>query len=146
MPTTAKLVAAVLFALIGWLAANAHVPALGEGAAVGRFRELTALIGVIVGWRTMGSLVGGSYSDAIGAGLRTSATLVFFALLLFSTWLMYGQTEKMAYDGPMDAVLGVFDFMLEHARKMLTPGVLGVLVVGGALAGVLTESAARRWR
>ncbi len=146
MPTTAKLVAAVLFALIGWLAANAHVPALGEGAAIGRFREIAALIGLVVGWGTMGSLVGKGYSDAIGSGLRTSITLVFFALLIFSTWLMFKQTEKMAYDGPMEAVLGVFAFMLEHGRKMLTPGVLGVLVIGGAGAGLLTEWASRRWR
>lgn len=146
MPTTAKLVAAVLFALIGWLAANAHVPALGENAAIGWFREITALIGLLVGWRVMGSLVGQGYADAVGAGLRSSVTLVFFALLLFSIWLMFGQTQKMAYDGPMEAVLGVFDFMLQQGRKMLVPGVLGVLVIGGALAGVLTEWAARRWR
>jgi hypothetical protein len=146
MPTSAKLVAAVLFALIGWLAANAHIPALGEGAAVGRLREISALIGLLVGWTTMGSLVGHSYSDAIGSGLRTSVTLVFFALLVFSTWQMLQQSTKMAYDGPMEAVLGVFEFMLENGRKMLTAGVLGVLVIGGALAGMITEWAARRWR
>lgn len=146
MPTTAKLVAAVAFALVGWLAANAHVPALGENAAVGRFREITALIGLVVGWRTMGALVGQSYADAVGSGLRTSVTLAFFALLLFSIWLMYGQTGRMAYDGPMEAVLGVFEFMLEQGRRMLVPGVLGVLVIGGALGGVLTEWASRRWR
>jgi hypothetical protein len=146
MPTTAKLVAAAFFAVIGWLAANAHIPALGENAAIGYFREISALIGLVVGWSVMGSLVGQGYADAVGSGLRTSVTLAFFALLIFSTVLMFRETTRMTYDGPMEAVLGVFELMLEHGRKMLTPGVLGVLVVGGALGGVLTEWAARRWR
>jgi hypothetical protein len=146
MPTSAKLVAAVLFAVIGWLAANAHIPALGEGASFGRMREISALIGAMVGWTTMGSLVGQSYSDAIGSGLRTSVTLVFFALLFFSTWQMFQQTAKRTYDGPMEAVLGVFEFMMENGRDMLTVGVLGVLIVGGSVGGMITEWAARRWR
>ena len=146
MPTTAKLVAAAFFAVIGWLAANAHIPALGENAAIGYFREISALIGLVVGWSVMGSLVGQGYADAVGSGLRTSVTLAFFALLIFSTVLMFRETTRMSYDGPMEAVLGVFELMLEHGRKMLTPGGLGVLVVGGALGGVLTEWAARRWR
>jgi hypothetical protein len=146
MPTTAKLVAAAIWALIGWFAADAHAATMGEGAALGRVREITAFIGVIVGWRVMGGLVRQNYADSVGSGLRTSATLAFFALLLFSTVLMYEQTEKMAYAGPLEAFLGVFDFMLEHGRKMLNTRELAVLLGGGALGGVLTEWASRRWR
>ncbi|MEZ5796482.1 MAG: TrgA family protein [Paracoccaceae bacterium] len=146
MPTAAKLVAAVVFAIIGWLAANAHIPALGESAAFGAFREITAGIGLLVGWMVMGNLVGHGYRDAIGAGLRSSVTLVFFALLGFSIYHMVMQSTKMVYDGPMDAVLGVFQYMMENGRAMLTAGVLGVLVIGGILGGVLAEWASRRWR
>lgn len=146
MPTTAKLVAAAIFAAIGWLAANAHVPAMGEGADVGRMREISAVIGLIVGWRVMGNLVGQSYADAVGSGLRSVATFAFFALLIFASSLMIGQSTKMIYDGPMDAFLSVFKIMGEEGRKMLTPGVLGVLGVGAVLGGILTEWTARRWR
>ncbi|MBP9185031.1 MAG: TrgA family protein [Fuscovulum sp.] len=146
MPTAAKLVAAVCFALVGWLAANAHIPALGESATFGLFREITALIGVIVGWGTMGRLVGQGYGEAVGSGLRTAVTLAFFALLGFSTYQMVQESTKMVYDGPMDAVLGIFEFMMDNGRKMLTPGVLGILGIGGAVAGLLSEWASRRWR
>jgi hypothetical protein len=146
MPTAAKLVAALCFAAVGWLAANAHVPALGENPAVGPFRELTALLGLLIGWRVMGGLVGNGYGEAMGSGLRTSVTLAFFALLLFSTWLMVQDSLKMRYDGPMDAVLGVFELMMDQARKMLTVGVLGVLVLGGLIGGAAAEWARRRWR
>ncbi len=146
MPTAAKLVAAVFFAIVGWLAANAHIPALGENAAYGAFREISAGIGLLVGWRVMGNLVGQGYGEAAGSGLRTSATLVFFALLGFSTYHMILQSTKMVYDGPMDAVLGIFQYMMENGRAMLTKGVLGVLVLGGVLGGMATEWASRKWR
>ena len=146
MPTAAKLVAAVCFAAVGWLAANAHIPALTPGAAVGAFREITALIGLLIGWALMGNLVGKGYGEAAGSGLRTSVTLVFFALLGFSTYHMILQSTKMVYDGPMDAVLGIFDFMMENGRAMLTVGVLGTLGIGGMLGGMAAEWASRRWR
>lgn len=146
MPTTAKLVAAAWFAAIGWLAANAHVPALGPEAQVGLFREICAGIGFLCGWLVMGRLVGGGLIEALGNGLRTSVTLAFFALLLFAIIEMVGESMKMRYDGPMGAVLGVFQLMLEQAQLMLTVGVLGVLVLGGCLGGVITEGAHRKWR
>ncbi|MBK6466453.1 MAG: TrgA family protein [Rhodobacter sp.] len=146
MPTAAKLVAALCFAVVGWLAANAHIPALGENAAFGAFREISAFLGIIVGWRLMGSRVGQSYSDAVGSGLLTSIALVFFSLLGFSTYMMIKQSTKMVYDGPMEAVLGIFQYMMENAQAMLTPGVLGILIIGGGLGGYLSEWTARRWR
>lgn len=148
MPTAAKLVAALCFAAVGWLAANAHVPALGPDASVGPFRELTALLGLIIGWRVMGNLVGQGYGEAMGSGLRTSVTLAFFALLLFCTYLMVMKSiTTNAYGAsPMAAVLDIFKLMMEQARKMLTVGVLGVLILGGVIGGAAAEWARRRWR
>lgn len=146
MPTAAKLVAAICFAAIGWIAANAHIPALGENAAYGFFREITAVIGALVGWLVMGNLVGQNYAEAAGSGLRTSVTLVFFALLAFSTQGMLKNATKNIYDGPMDAVLAIFQIMMENGRDMLTVGVLTVLIGGGMLGGVVTEWANRKWR
>lgn len=146
MPTAAKLFAAVCFAIVGWLAAHAHIPALGETGVVGPFRELTAAVGAIVGWRVMGGNAGKGYGAAIGTGMRTSVTLVFFALLGFSTYHMIKQSTKMVYDGPMDAVLGIFDFMMKNGQLMLTPNVIGVLAIGGALGGLIVEWAGRKWR
>ena len=146
MPTAAKLVAAIWFAIVGWLAANAHIPALGESAAYGAFREITAMIGFACGWRVMGALAGQGMNEAIGTGLRTSVTLVFFALLGFSTYHMILQSTKMVYDGPMEAVLGIFQFMMENAKAMLTVNELGILAIGGVAGGIVTEWSSRRWR
>ncbi len=145
MPTAAKLTAAVAFAILGYIAAATFVPHLPEGSQIGLFRELTAALGFIVGWLVMGNLAGHGYSDAVGSGIRTSVTLVFFALLGFSVYLMIQKSFKMIYDGPGDAVLGVFEFMSEYGQMMLVPDVLGVLAVGGVLGGMVTEWAGRRW-
>jgi len=146
MPTAAKLIAALCFACVGWIAANAHIPSLGPTATFGFFREICAMLGLIIGWRVMGTRVGTSYYDATGSGLVTSVALAFFALLGFSIYLMIIQSTKMVYEGPMGAVLGAFQFMLENGQAMLTVGVLGALIGGGLLGGLLSEWTARRWR
>ncbi|MFE3837150.1 TrgA family protein [Pseudogemmobacter sonorensis] len=148
MPTSAKLVAALWFAAVGWLAANAHVPALGENAQIGFFREITAAIGLLCGWMVSGALAGRGGVEAVGTGLRTSVTLTFFALLVFSVWQMVQLAFRRTYNeaGPMGAVMGAFELMIENAVAMLSVGVIGVLVLGGVVGGLVVEAAGRRWR
>lgn len=145
MPTAAKLVAAVVFAIVGWIAANAHVPVLGEAVNVGAFRELVGLLGMLIGWRVMGPAVGQGYRAALGAGLRTVIVLAFFAVMIFSTREMVLTSMKMRYDGPVDAVLAVFELMFEHAQEMLTFNMIIVLLVGGLVGGVVSERASKLW-
>lgn len=145
MPTAAKLIAAVAFAMVAFVAAATFVPHLPEGSQIGLFREITAAIGFAVGWFVMGSLTGQGYGPAAGSGMRTAVTLVFFTLLGFSIHLMVKKSYKMLYDGPMEAVLAVFEIMLDYAQMMIQPDVLGVLAVGGVLGGVAAEWAGRRW-
>jgi hypothetical protein len=86
MPTGAKAMAAISFAVAGWLSANAYVPAMPEATSVGYLRELTALLGAIIGWRVMGNAVGKGYVRSIGSGWKTMLVLIFFALLFFGIW------------------------------------------------------------
>ena len=50
------------------------------------------------------------------------------------------------FDGPMDAVVGIFGVGVDYLMQTLAWDVIAVLVVGGALAGILAEWAARRWK
>lgn len=148
MPTAAKLVAAAWFALMGFLAANAHIPALGDGSLPGMnmFRAVAAVIGLACGWMVMGNGIGGSYADSIGNGLKTSVITAFFCLLVFSGRQMMTDAFKSRYDGPMEAMMGWAMKMMENGREMLSVGVIGVLIIGGLVGGPLTEWAWRRWR
>lgn len=146
MPTASRLVAALWFAAMGWLAANAHIPALGPSVAFGYFREITAVIGLLCGWQIIGNARDGSYVDGISTGLKTAIVIAFFTLLLFSGWAMIRNSMRGRYDGPLDAVLATFDLMLENLLTMGSIGVLGVMIIGGFLGGVFSYAAARRWR
>lgn len=145
MPTASKLVAAVAYALLGFLAAQTFVKYLPEGTPLGYFREITAAIGFITGWLVMGKLTRKGYREAINTGLVTALILVFWALLAFSLYFMIKKSMRMMYDGPMEAVLGVFQLMFDYGKMLLVPDMLGVILVGGIVAGLITEWAGKRW-
>ncbi|MDZ4094008.1 MAG: TrgA family protein [Paracoccaceae bacterium] len=145
MPTAAKLFAAVAFAAIGYFAAELFKPSMPETTQFGQFSLICAGIGVLCGWIVMGPLAGKGYSAAAGFGTRTAVTIAFWALLGFSIYEMVLRSTKMRYDGPMEAVAGAIGLMAEYGVLMMTPAVLGVLVLGGMLGGMFAEWAARRW-
>lgn len=145
MPTASKLVAAIMFALLGFVAAQTFVKYLPEGTPLGSFREITAAIGFIVGWLYMGKLTRRGYREAINSGLVTAILLVFWALLAFSLYFMLKKSMRMMYDNPMEAVLGVFQLMLDYGKMLLVPDMLGVILLGGVIAGLITEWAGKRW-
>ena len=147
MPTAAKFIGAVAFAIVGLLAALAYVPQLPEGEATstGYFPEITAALGFLIGWRTVGSHVGRGYGEAVSLGLRGSLLLVFWALLGFSLYFMIRKSTTMQYDNAGVAVLDVPIFMLNYGKLLWAQNVIAALIVGGVIGGVLTEFAGRRW-
>ncbi|MGV8955863.1 MAG: TrgA family protein [Cypionkella sp.] len=147
MPTASKLAAAVAFALVAFFTANAFATHMPEGSNPGWIREVSALTGAIVGWLTIGRHGAGNDTvAAAGAGIRTSLLTAIWVLLGFSIYLMIRKSMRMMYDGPMDAVLGIFDVMIEQGKQMGQVDVLAILGVGGAVGGIVTRWAGRRWR
>lgn len=145
MPTMTKLTAAVLFAAVAYLAAEAFKPGMPEGTQWGQFLPISAAIGLLCGWFVMGKLSGQGYRASAGYGVRTSVTLAVWALFIFSIVLMVRKAFRKRYDGPMEAVVDIFALMLEHGQIALTMPVLAVLGIGGVLGGLLSEWARRRW-
>jgi hypothetical protein len=145
MPTAAKLVAAVLFALVGALGAMVYIPLLPEGTRTGWLIQGCAGLGLVCGWMVMGANVGRSYAEAIATGFRTIITVVFFAVLLFAIYIMIRRSMNMMYDGPMEALLAVFAIMLEYGKLMVNKDFIAVLALGGALGGAISEFVGRRW-
>ncbi len=146
MPTAAKAAGAATFAIVGWLIANAYVPGMPDAGAAGGVREYSALVGVFIGWSVMGNSVGKKYIDAIGFGWKTAIVLVFFAMMFFSIYEMTIQATRQVYAGPIEAILDIFARMLGRSRALLTFPVVTTMVVGGAVAGLITEAVSRRWR
>ncbi|MFA9232259.1 MAG: TrgA family protein [Microgenomates group bacterium] len=145
MPTAAKLVGAAVFALVAFIAAYLFIPALPEGTQVKLFAPISAAIGLVAGWKVMGNLAGKGYQQAISFGLQTSIVILFFALLGFSTYLMIVRSTKGRYEGPSEAVLAVFQLMLDYAMLLASPATPIALAVGGVLGGLIVEWSKKRW-
>jgi hypothetical protein len=145
MPTAAKLFAAFAFMALGFFAAEILKPHMPDGTQFGAFTPMTALIGLVCGWRVMGPGAGKGNVPSIGTGVKTSAVLVMLGLLIYSTEQMLVNAFRRTYDGPMDALVGIVGIAIDYAQYLGAPDVLAVLILGGGLAGLLTEWAARRW-
>jgi len=145
MPTAAKLVAALCFALTGFLAAEAVKRQIPEGTDFGPFSLVIAGLGLIAGWRVMGRLAGKGWIASVGYGLRTSVTVAFAGLVIYAIERMIQRALDMLYKGPVEAVLGVFEQMVTLGAYVLRQEVLVVLAVGAVFGGIAAEWAARRW-
>ena len=144
MPTAARLAAAFAFAAVGFFAAELYKPGLPPETQWGRFTLICALIGLLAGWVIMGRLAGRGTRAALGNGLRTAAVMVFYAMVIFAVYEMILRSLRKRYGGVFEAVEGTFDIILIYGTGLLRPEPLIVLVVGGMLAGLLTEWVARR--
>ena len=146
MPTGAKLMAAVSFAVVGWVLANFYAMNMPDASAAGPIREVAALVGAITGWKVMGPAVGKGYVEAAGAGVRTAIVLAVAALFLLALAEMLDNSVKMRYDGALEALLDIFQTMARRSGALLSVGVFGTILFGGVLGGLLTENAGRRWK
>ena len=152
MPTAARLGAALAFAALGCFGlsgrrnvqdrhARAHRPGLFQPDQRGE-RPFVRL----GDHRIMGDLVGRGCQAAMGFGLRTMGQAVLLVVMVFSIFQAVLRSAKLRCDGPMEAVLGMFQFALDPLGKMATAPVIGTLLHGGILGGVAAERANRRWK
>ena len=154
MPTAARLFAALGFLAVAFLAAEVYKPGLTPDTQWGRFTLVAAGIGALCGWMIAGARAGRGWLAAGGTGMRTGVTIAFWLLLIFSLREMLLRSTKRVYDGPFEAVVGVFALMLDYGQAIWTthgtgafrPDTLVVLLGGGLLAGLLAEWAARQWK
>lgn len=146
MPTAAKLFAGFAFAVLAFFAAEIFKPHMPAGTQFGYFSFVAPLIGLVAGWRVMGPEAGRGNWRAVNSGVKTAAVMVGLALLIFSTYEMFLRAFRPEYKGPMEAVVAIFAIGVDYLSALLAWDVIAVLVVGGALAGLLSEWAARRWK
>ena len=145
MPTAARLTGAILFGALAWYASGLIVPRFPEGTDLGYFVVVNTVIGVLCGWRLAGPRAGGGYVDAFGTGVTTTVALVLLALFTNSLVVMIENSLRKFYDTPVEAVVAIFELMLEHGQLMATPLILGTLAIGGVVAGLGTEFVGRRY-
>lgn len=145
MPTAAKLVAAITFALLA-AALSLYVPRLmAEAQVPALLPAIAAAVAAVCGWMISGQRVGRGRGEAVATGIGTAVAFTFWLVFLGAGRQMLDLAFKMRYDGAMEAVVGVFTEMTKIAPMLADPVFIGALVAGGAVCGLLTDAAGRRW-
>lgn len=147
MPSVRRLFPAVILAAAAWLAAQIYFTYLPENSVIGKFREICAGIGLIIGWTVVGKRIGEGYRRSVEAGLLGSFLIVLWSVAGFSMDEMLSRALDRRYkQGLGDAFADLVDIIFEYGYSVFKPDVIGALVLGGILAGIVAQWAAARWQ
>lgn len=145
MPTFARLVGAVLLGALTWFVSGLIVPLFPEGFDVGWFVEANTLVGVYIGWVFLGGRARGSISNAIGNGITTAVALVVVGLFAQCVGEMIRLSFNKQYDTAPEAIVGVFELMIDYGQMMATVEVIGTILIGTIAAAFLTEAVSHKF-
>lgn len=146
IPTAAGLVGAIVFFVVGWLAALQVLHTLPEGTPATYFPLIIALIGLWQGWSVAGRGVDDGPAVAVAYGVRCVVQMAFLGLVLFAARAVYLRALNLRYDGFDEAVVATLEQFVAYLLQSLTIPIWGVLLAGGVFGGLICEAAARRWR
>ena len=146
MPTAARLVAAILLAILGWVLSDIVRPLMPEGTSFGWFNYVNSFIGLCVGWTVVGTRVGRGFVSAINIGVTGAVVLILWALFVHSCYEMFRLAMRNRYDGPMEALTSIFIIGSEFGIMIATPTFFAVAVVGALVTGIAADAAGKRWR
>lgn len=139
MPTVSRFIAALCLAGVAWYASELIKGLFDEDKYFGSFTVVNVVIGLLAGWRVIGSRSGRGMAAALSNGLTGGVVLVFWGLLLHSAIRMFKVSQRGRYDGFFDAGGAVVEMMGENALLIATPVILGTLIAGSILSGILSE-------
>ena len=148
MPTSYRLVSALLYAALAWVVSDLVMDVMEaetQRQNFGHFQMANAAIGILVGWIIVGKRLGSDYVTAMGIGFTGMLTLVFWSLFAHAFNEMLRLSLARRFDGPIEALVSVFKLGIEYGAFLAHGSILVVLIAGGMLAGVIAEFVKRRW-
>ncbi|MEH6646285.1 TrgA family protein [Sulfitobacter sp.] len=146
MPTAARLVAGILLAVLGWILSDLIRPLLPDGTDFGWFNFVNAFLGLCIGWVVMGRRAGRGVVSAINNGVTGVAVLFIYGIAVHSCYEMFRLALLNRYDSPMEAITAIFLIASEFGLMIATFPVIITATIGALVVGLLTDSAAKRWR
>jgi len=144
MPTAGRLVAALGLAAVAWYASQLVRGLMPEDTNFGYFDYVNVGLALIFGWTTIGKRLGRGLVAGMNAGVTGAAVLVFWALFAQAAWEMLDRSMNRRYDGPFEAIVGLFDLFVEYGAALLDARFIAVLLGGAILVGLVSELVAKR--
>lgn len=145
MPTASKFFSALLFAALAWFIADLYKPQLPEGTQTGLLSPVSALFGLVLGWRLMGRNAGRGLVPAVGYAITTSVAIMVWSLVFWAAYRMTIRSVRMFYDGPGTALKDFFALVAEYGLLLGKPDIAISVIVGSIFIGWLVEEVARRF-
>lgn len=145
MPTLARLVAAILLAATGFVAAELYRPHLPESVEATWLSATVAALGLIIGWRAVGRGAEAPHAGVLVLAAKAAIYLLFWTLLVFGIREMLNRSFRRAYDDPFTAVLDIPAIGWDYLVSAAVPEVMGALLLGALITGAATRFVARRY-
>lgn len=145
MPTAARLVAAIMLAIMGWVLSELVRPLMPEGTGFGSFNYVNTFTGLCVGWTVVGSRAGRGFVQGINNGITGVVVLILWGLAIHSSAEMFRLAMRNRYDGAMEALTAIFLIASEYGLMIATPTILATAVIGALIIGPVTDFVAKRW-
>jgi hypothetical protein len=98
-----------------------------------------------VGWGIVGTRAGNGVGGGVGNGITGGVARLFWVYFLMSFSDMINKSMRNAYDGPVEAVVGVFEIMGDYAVQFAYVDLGVLMIVGSVVSGLLAEFVAKRW-
>lgn len=145
MPTAGRLSAAIAFAVIGAYIATLISPLFEEGKQPQWWYPLCVLAGVWAGWVVVGKRAGRGYAAGFGNGITGVVAQVFWIFFIMSFVDMIRKSLRKSYDGPVEAVVNVFELMTDYGFSFYSPTLVAIILGCGVAGGIFAEFFAKRF-
>jgi hypothetical protein len=145
MPTAGRLAGAVIFALFGWYLGGIAGPFFPDERPPDYLLPMCAAFGVFIGWTVCGSRTGHGYVQAISNGLTSAGALSFCVVAALAFNSMMQNALRNRYDGPMDAIAGMFELMLDLGQLFFDFTLIATVVLGGIVCAWVAEYFGKRF-
>ena len=144
MPTFARLVSAILLAILAYVVSGQVMVEMPPSTDFGVFLPFNIVLGLLVGWFWLGPNSGQGLSHAISIGLTSAALLTAIALFCQAWNEMMRLAMLNRYSGFFEAVAAIFVEGLKFA-EVFNWEIVVTLAIGGIIAGICADWAARRF-
>lgn len=145
MPTSAKLISAIILAVFGYMIAEATRPYLPEGMPTKWLIPVSTLVPAACAWKVVGRLAGRGYNVSISMGIYAVFVALFFCLVTFAIAEMLKRSIRLQYEGPMEAIVEMFGIVLEYGVLLVNPMPAMYLAICAIIVGPIAEFAHRKW-
>ncbi len=147
MPTAARLIAAIFMGIAGVIVIIVSVNEYPD-AAYDQFpmAVTAAVIGLVVGWRGLGSKIGVEEVKATSLGLRAGVSAFFWTLFMFGLWRMIQGIMKHEFYQPLSAIMALLWEMIRIGKlAVMNMPVLITIIILSWMAGIVTKNAWLKW-